>query len=272
MFPIDAPIRVPIERMGIPPTPDEATRQEEAEEARRRDDEKRTRERQTTFDDHLNSVLPPGWAPISKNEILSTLPEIQLSDLGLAPGIEGYVRSEWQLDQTDLTQVAELQDVVSLPVLIPLTPQTAPIDPQALLTAVSEGQPVDVSFLPNVLMAQVTQLKQAGQPVTQLAMRLNPEHIGPVNMTVVAEGSKKVSVQLAAQSEASRGVLERQLEDIKAILIAHQLAPGEIKVVATPKGQNSGHSSGRDDEAYPTPNRWLARKPSKPDDPLDVAV
>ncbi|MNT49106.1 hypothetical protein D3C72_1859350 [compost metagenome] len=90
-------------------------------------------------------------------------------------------------------------------------------------------------------------------------------------MTVVAEGNK-VSVQLATQVESSRNVLERQLEDIKAILVAHQLAPGELKVVATPKGQSSGKNSTRDDEAYPTPNRWVSRKPLKPDEPLDVAL
>ncbi len=270
MFPIDPPTRVPLERMGIPPAADEATRQEEVEEARRREDDKRVRDRRTTFDEHLNTLLPPGWAPLSETEALA-LPELQLTDLGLAAGVQGYVRSEWQLRLADPTQTSEIQEAVSTPLLIPLAPQATSFDPQALLEAVSEGRPVDVSFLPNVLMAQLTQLKQAGQPVTQLALRLNPEHLGPLNMTVVAEGNK-VSVQLAAQSESSRNVLERQLEDIKAILVAHQLAPGELKVVATPKGQSSGGQSSRDEEAYPTPNRWVARKPSKPDEPLDVAV
>jgi len=270
MMQIDSPIRVPIERMGIPPATDETTRQEEVDEARRREDDKRIRDRQTTFDEHLNTLLPPGWAPVTQAEILAT-PELRLNDLGLAAGVQGYVRSEWQLRLADPTQTSEIQDATSMPVLIPLAPQAMTMEPQALLEAVSEGRPVDVSFLPNVLMAQLTQLKQSGQPVTQLALRLNPEHLGPLNMTVVAEGSK-VSVQLAAQSESSRTVLERQLEDIKAILVAHQLAPGELKVVATPKGQNSGNSFGRDDEAYPTPNRWVNRKSSKPDDPIDVAV
>ena len=269
MFPIESP-RVPLERMGIPPTPDDATRQAEIDEARRREDDLRARDRKTTFDEHLNTVLPPGWAPMTEAEAFAP-PMIQLTDLGLAAGVQGYVQSDWQLRLADPTQTSELQEAVSTPVLIPLAPQTAPFDPKMLLDAVKEGQAVDVSFLPNVLMAQLTQLKQSGQPVTQLAVMLNPEHLGPLNMTVVAEGGK-VSVQLAAQSESSRNVLERQLEDIKAILVAHQLAPGELKVVATPKGQSGGNLSGRDEEAYPTPNRWVSRKPSKPDDPLDVAV
>ncbi len=270
MLEIAPPTRVPLERLGIPPAADETTRQEEAEAARRREDDQRVRDRRTTFDEHLNTLLPPGWAPMTEAEVLA-LPQVSLTDLGLAAGVQGYVRSEWQLRLADPTQTSELQEATSMPVLIPLAPQTPTFDPQALLQAVSEGQAVDVSFLPNVLMAQLTQLKQAGQPVTQLALRLNPEHLGPLNMTVVAE-SNKVSVQLAAHSESSRNVLERQLEDIKAILVAHQLAPGELKVVATPKGQSSGGSSARDDEAYPTPNRWVSRKPTKPDESLDVAL
>lgn len=270
MFPIDPPIRVPLERMGIPPAADETTRQEEIEEARRREDAKRAQDRKTTFDEHLNTLLPPGWAPLTDLEALAT-PELRLSDLGIATGIQGYVRAEWQVRLADPTQASELQEVSSMPVLIPLAPQSPAVEPQALLEAVSEGQAVDVSFLPNVLMAQLTQLKQSGQPVTQLALRLNPEHLGPLNMTVVAEGGK-VSVQLAAESESTRRVLERQLEDIKNILVAQQLAPGELKVVAPPKGQSSGGRSGKDEEAYPTPNRWVARRPSKPDEEINVAV
>ncbi|GEM_PF-1479325 len=270
MFPIDPPIRVPLERLGIPPAADETTRQEEAEEARRNDDAKRSQSRRSTFDEHLNTLLPPGWAPLTEVEALA-LPELRLTDLGITPGVQGYVRSEWQLRLADPLRASELQDATSMPVLIPLAPQPTQVDPQALLEAVSAGQAVDVSFLPNVLMAQLTQLKQAGQPVTQLALRLNPEHLGPLNMTVVAEGGK-VSVQLAAESESTRQVLQRQLEDIKGILVAHQLAPGELKVVATPKGQSSGGRSTKDEEAYPTPNRWVAKRPSKPDEPMNVAV
>ena len=275
MFPIDPPPRVPLERLGIPPASDETTRQEEIEDARRRDDDKRVRDRRTTFDEHLNTVLPPGWAALSENEALTLAtpqtPTLSLNDLGIAAGVQGYVRSEWQLRLSDPTQTLEIQEATSRPILIPLATQAMTFDPQSLLDAVKEGQAVDVSFLPNVLMAQLTQLRQSGQPVTQLALRLNPEHLGPLDMTVVAEGSK-VSVQLTAESESTRHVLERQLEDIKAVLVAHQLAPGELKVVASPKGHSTGNQSSRDDEAYPTPNRWLARKPTKPDDALDVAL
>jgi hypothetical protein len=270
MFPIDPPTRVPLERLGIPPAADDSARQEAVEEARRRDDAKRAQDKRTTFDQHLNTLLPAGWAPLSTEEALA-IPEIRLEELGLAAGIQGFVRSEWQVRLADPSQSSDVQDVTSMPVLIPLAAQPISFDPQALLEAVKEGQSVDVSVLPNVLMAQLTQLKQAGQPVTQLALRLNPEHLGPLNMTVVAEGNK-VSVQLAAQSESTRHVLERQLDDIKAILIAHQLAPGELKVVATPKGQSSGGHSTRDEEAYPTPNRWVSKRPSNPDEPLNVAV
>lgn len=275
MFQIDPPIRVPLERMGIPPASDESTRQEEIEEARRREDDQRVRDRKITFDQHLNTVLPPGWAALTENEAVALAtpptPTLTLNDLGLAPGIQGYVRSEWQVRLADPTQTLEMQEVSSRPILIPLNPQALSFDPQALLDAVKEGQAVDVSFLPNVLMAQLTQLKQAGQPVTQLALRLNPEHLGPLDMTVVAEGAK-VSVQLAAESESTRRVLERQLEDIKAVLISHQLAPGELKVVASPKGQSTRNSASGNDEAYPTPNRWLARNPTKADDTLEVSV
>jgi len=275
MFQIDPPTRVPLERMGIPPATDETTRQEEIEDARRREDDQRVRDRRTTFDEHLNTVLPPGWAALNENEavILAAppTPTLTLNDLGIAVGIQGYVRSEWQLRLADPTQTLEIQEAVSRPVLLPLAPQALSFDPQGLLDAVKEGQAVDVSFLPNVLMAQLTQLKQSGQPVTQLALRLNPEHLGPLDMTVVAEGSK-VSVQLTAETESTRQVLERQLEDIKAILVSQQLAPGELKVVASPKGHSTGSHSGRDEEAYPTPNRWVARKPTKPDDALDVAL
>lgn len=270
MYPIEPPIRVPLERLGMPPATDETARQEEIEETRRREDAKRANERKSTFDEHLNTLLPPGWAALTEVEAMA-LPEVRLADLGIAPGIQGYVRSEWQLRLADPMATSELQEATSVPLLIPLAPQPNTVDPQTLLEAVSEGRPVDVSFLPNVLMAQLTQLKQAGQPVTQLALRLNPEHLGPLNMTVVAEGSK-VSVQLAASSESTRQVLERQLEDIKAILVAHQLAPGELKVTAPPKGQSSGGRSTKDDEAYPTPNRWVTRRPTKPDDPVEVAV
>lgn len=271
MFGIEPPNRVPLERMGIPPASDETSRQEEIEDARRRDDARRAQDRKTTFDDHLNVLLPPGWAPLAEGEALP-VPELRLEDLGIAKGVEGYVRSEWQLRLADPTQTSDLSDATSMPVLIPLSPSTAPgLDPKALLEAVQEGRAVDVSFLPNVLMAQLTQLRQAGQPVTQLALKLNPEHLGPLTMTVVAE-SGKVSVQLAAQSESTRHVLERQLDDIKAILVAHQLAPGELKVVAQSKGQSSGGKSSKDDDAYPTPNRWVSKRPSKPDEPLNVAV
>jgi hypothetical protein len=272
MFPIEPPARVPIERLGVPPAADDTTtRQEEIEEARRRDEAKRANDRRSTFDEHLNTLLPPGWAALTSAEALA-LPEIRLTDLGIAPGVQGYVRSEWQLRLADPQQTSELQEATSMPLLIPLAPQPTSVDPQALLEAVSEGRAVDVSFLPNVLMAQLTQLRQGGQPVSQLALRLNPEHLGPLNMTVVAEGGK-VSVQLAAASESTRHVLESQLEDIKAILVAHQIAPGELKVTAPPKGgQSSGGRSSKDEDAYPTPNRWVARRPSKPDDAVEVAV
>lgn len=136
---------------------------------------------------------------------------------------------------------------------VPLTTLDLPKDTAASVTPTA---------FPEWLAGEVKRIQQAGSaPLTQLTVQLDPPHLGEMQLTV-SMMERQVSVEIAALPQ-SKPLIEPSLGQIRAILTTMNLAAGEIKIAAQPKG-----SFQREGE-YPQQNRW-ARKRTSDNDTLSV--
>lgn len=111
------------------------------------------------------------------------------------------------------------------------------------LPAAGEGSPVTIAELPRTVLGQVRQTVDRQTPVTQLEFQLLPPALGPVNLQV-SYTQGVVGVQLTALTLAARQTLESQAGQIQAILQAHNLTPGPIRVVAPASGRAGASGAG----------------------------
>ncbi len=153
------------------------------------------------------------------------------------------------------------QAVPLFPAQLPAVAQTQPADPTEWATPVS---PVEI---PRIVMGQVDRMVQNGVPATTLFVKLDPPHLGKVDLAFTY-AQQKVSVNVMAATQQAKDHLDTQLTHIRSILHGHNLPTGELKVVLASEaaGQQGGSS---DKEPGEQPNRYRRRRRSAP---LDEAI
>lgn len=106
------------------------------------------------------------------------------------------------------------------------------------------GQKVSLVDFPQVVTGQIRQIVKNNQPLTQLDFHISPPHVGPVNLTV-SYTQGVVGVQLTALTLQAKQALEGQVGAIAQILQAHNLTPGQIKVVTAVGGRAGANGAGK---------------------------
>lgn len=112
-----------------------------------------------------------------------------------------------------------------------------------------DGEQVHIVDFPQVVVGHVRQTVQHNKPLTQLDFQISPPHVGPVNLSV-SYTQGVVGVQLTALTLQARQALEGQVGTIHQILTAHNLTPGQIRVVTAVGGRAGANGAGaRGDQA-----------------------
>ena len=115
----------------------------------------------------------------------------------------------------------------------------------------ANGDATRVSLVdfPQVVVGQVRNLVHQNKPLTQLDFQISPPHVGPVNLSV-SYSQGVVGVQLTALTLQAKQALEGQVGTIHQILTAHNLTPGQIRVVTAVGGRAGANGAGaRGDQA-----------------------
>lgn len=112
-----------------------------------------------------------------------------------------------------------------------------------------DGEKVHIVDFPQVVVGHVRQTVQNNKPLTQLDFQISPPHVGPVNLSV-SYTQGVVGVQLTALTLQAKQALEGQVGTIHQILTAHNLTPGQIRVVTAVGGRAGANGAGaRGDQA-----------------------
>jgi flagellar hook-length control protein FliK len=104
--------------------------------------------------------------------------------------------------------------------------------------------PVPLADFPQVVVGQVKQMTKDNQPVTQLDFEISPPHVGPVNLQISLQNGA-VNVQLVALTMQAKQALESQVGSIHTILQAHNLQPGQVKIVTAAGGRTGAGGAGQ---------------------------
>lgn len=107
----------------------------------------------------------------------------------------------------------------------------------------AEG-PVPLADFPQVVVGKVQQMNKDNQPLTQLDFEISPPHVGPVNLQISLQNGA-VNVQLVALTMQAKQALESQVGNIQTILQAHNLNPGQVKVVTAANGRSGAGGTGQ---------------------------
>lgn len=107
----------------------------------------------------------------------------------------------------------------------------------------AEG-PVPLADFPQVVVGKVQQMNKDNQPITQLDFEISPPHVGPVNLQISLQNGA-VNVQLVALTMQAKQALENQVGSIQTILQAHNLNPGQVKVVTAANGRSGAGGAGQ---------------------------
>lgn len=151
------------------------------------------------------------------------------------------------------------------PVRIMVEAGLPPIQP----VAGEPSDPVHLVKLPQVVVGQVRHMVKQNQPLTQLNFTIMPPHVGPVQLQVALHQGV-INVQLTALTLQAKQALESQVGSIHSILTAHNLTPGQVRVVTAVGGRNGAGAAGqKGDQAGFSFFNGGRKRPSGPD---DVAV
>jgi flagellar hook-length control protein FliK len=106
----------------------------------------------------------------------------------------------------------------------------------------------------NQIASQVNLLGQARQD-GEIKIRLRPDHLGELQMSIRTQG-QNVSVQIKAQNEDAKRIIEDSISSLRDHLSIHQLALASVDVVSqpsTPSGLEQGQmqlDSGRQQNEF----------------------
>lgn len=152
------------------------------------------------------------------------------------------------------------EDAQAQPIRLMVEAGLPPVQPSG------DGQKVSLVDFPQVVVGQVRNLVHHNKPLTQLDFQISPPHVGPVNLQV-SYTQGVVGVQLTALTLQAKQALEGQVGTIHQILTAHNLTPGQIRVVTAVGGRAGANGAGAraDQGAFGFFNGGR-RKPSGPDD------
>ena len=107
--------------------------------------------------------------------------------------------------------------------------------------SVSGQKPVISSESMNQIASQVNLLGQARQD-GEIKIKLRPDHLGELQMSVRTNGQND-SVQIKAESEEAKKIIEDSLSSLREHLSSHQLSLANVDVVtqpSTPSGLDQG--------------------------------
>lgn len=124
------------------------------------------------------------------------------------------------------------------PIRLVVEPGLPPVQPTG-----DGAQKVSLVDFPQVVVGQVRQLVHHNKPLTQLDFQISPPHVGPVNLQVTYTQGV-VGVQLTALTLQAKQALEGQVGTIHQILTAHNLTPGQIRVVTAVGGRAGANGAG----------------------------
>jgi hypothetical protein len=102
---------------------------------------------------------------------------------------------------------------------------------------------VPLADFPQVVVGHIRTSVQGNKPLTQLNFDISPPHVGPVNLQV-SYTQGVVGVQLTALTMQAKQALDGQVGTIHQILTAHNLTPGQIRVVAGVGGRGGASGAG----------------------------
>ena len=106
-----------------------------------------------------------------------------------------------------------------------------------------EAHKVALVDFPQVVVGQVRTSVHHNKALTQLDFQISPPHVGPVNLQV-SYTQGVVGVQLTALTLQAKQALEGQVGTIQQILTAHNLTPGQIRVVTALGGRAGANGAG----------------------------
>jgi flagellar hook-length control protein FliK len=144
--------------------------------------------------------------------------------------------------QAPATDQARPADSAPLPVKVIVEPGLPTVQPG------ESGKQVSLVDFPQLVTGQIRQFVKNNQPLTQLDFHISPPHVGPVNLTV-SYTQGVVGVQLTALTLQAKQALEGQVGTIHQILQAHNLQPGQIKVVTAVGGRAGANGAGKGGDA-----------------------
>lgn len=124
------------------------------------------------------------------------------------------------------------------PIRLVVEPGLPPVQPKG-----DGAGRVSLVDFPQVVVGQVRQLVHHNKPLTQLDFQISPPHVGPVNLQV-SYTQGVVGVQLTALTLQAKQALESQVGTIHQILTAHNLTPGQIRVVTAVGGRAGANGAG----------------------------
>ncbi|MBM3270281.1 MAG: flagellar hook-length control protein FliK [Candidatus Sericytochromatia bacterium] len=251
-LPISAP-NASRRELTVYDSPPERTPEEEARE--------RAKEVETHPFLHYLAQFVEGLRPAAAQGA-EPAPAVQAVDLLPRFGLEIWNRQLTALlaDAPAPLVAAEAPAPETVPIVVAPPPQAAAPPQQAIEP--EAAPPVAPVEMPRIIVGQIDRLRQNGVPATTLTVRLDPPHLGKVDLAFTYS-QQRVSVNVVAATQQAKDQLELQLAQIRGILHAHQLPTGELKVMlAGDAGAAGGHGQQAEQDGSQQPQRYRRRRRS----------